>query len=176
MLFWAYICVVYPPEKDRLPGLQQKARKLYEQLGPVRGGKSPRWSSSLGIIVALSLRSFVPALARLDKSAVILVAALLFFILRILELKDLEAIPWNIVLLFGGAMSLGFCLWQTGAAEWMAFGWLGLLQHTTWFVFILGVTVLVLVMTNFIMNVAAIAVTLPVALIMAPLYRRRTPR
>ncbi|RKZ16786.1 SLC13/DASS family transporter, partial [bacterium] len=82
-------------------------------------------------------------------------------------LKDLEKIPWNIVLLFGGAMSLGFCLWQTGAAAWLAVGWLNLLHGSPWLLFVMGVVVLVMAMTNFIMNVAAIAVTLPVALVMA---------
>jgi len=87
---------------------------------------------------------------------------------NILSLKDLEAVPWNVVLLFGGAMSIGFCLWQTGAAEWMAIGWLSLLHEAPWLVFIMGVTFFVLIMPNFIMNVAAIAITLPVALVMAP--------
>ena len=68
----------------------------------------------------------------------------------------------------GGAISLGFCLWQTGAAEWMAIGWLSLLNDAPWLTFIMGVAFLVLIMTNFIMNVAAIAITLPVALVMAP--------
>ena len=37
-----------------------------------------------------------------------------------------------------------------------------------WAWFVLGVTVFVMAMTNFIMNVAAVAITLPVALVMAP--------
>ncbi len=65
-------------------------------------------------------------------------------------------------------MSIGFCLWQTGAAEWLAIGWLRQLAGAPWLVFILGVAILILVMTNFIMNVAAIAITLPVSLVMAP--------
>ena len=88
----------------------------------------------------------------MDKSAVVLAAAFLFFVGNVLGPKDLEAVPWNIVLLFGGAMSLGFCLWQTGAAEWLAIGWLGLLHGAPWFVFIMGVAFLVLAMTNFIMT------------------------
>ena len=120
------------------------------------------------MIVVLSLRSFVPALAAVDKSAIILRQGLLFFLPNILNLKDLEAVPWNIVLLFGGAMSIGFCLWQTGAAEWMAIGWLALLHDAPWLVFVMGIAFFVLIMTNFIMNVAAIAITLPVALVMAP--------
>jgi sodium-dependent dicarboxylate transporter 2/3/5 len=50
----------------------------------------------------------------------------------------------------------------------MAIGWLSLLHGAPWLVFIMGVAFLVLIMTNFIMNVAAIAITLPVALVMAP--------
>jgi hypothetical protein len=65
-------------------------------------------------------------------------------------------------------MSLGLCLWQTGAAEWLAINWLNLFEGTHWFVFVMGIAVFVLVMTNLIMNVAAIAITMPVSLVMAP--------
>jgi sodium-dependent dicarboxylate transporter 2/3/5 len=119
-------------------------------------------------ILIMSMRSFIPELSQLDKSAVILVSTVLFFSFKILTIKDLEEIPWNIVLLFGGAMSIGFCLWQTGAASWMAVEWLGLLENATWFVFVIGIAFFVMIMTNLIMNVAAIAITLPVALLIAP--------
>jgi sodium-dependent dicarboxylate transporter 2/3/5 len=65
-------------------------------------------------------------------------------------------------------MSIGFCLWNTGAASWLAVNWLVMFQHAHWFVFVLGSAFFVLVMTNFIMNVAAIAISLPVALVIAP--------
>ncbi|MDH4043676.1 MAG: SLC13 family permease, partial [Gemmatimonadota bacterium] len=119
-------------------------------------------------LLALSLRSFVPALASLDKSAIILVATVLFFLFKVVSLEDLEGTSWNIILLFGGAMSLGFCLWQTGAAAWLAVHWLGLFHDTQPFVFVMGISAFVLVMTNLIMNVAAIAITMPVALVIAP--------
>ncbi len=92
----------------------------------------------------------------------------MFFILNILTVEDLEDIPWNIILLFGGAMSIGFCLWQTKAAEWMAVNWLQLFASSPGIVFILGMAFFVMIMTNFIMNVAAIAISLPVALVIAP--------
>jgi solute carrier family 13 (sodium-dependent dicarboxylate transporter), member 2/3/5 len=70
-------------------------------------------------------------------------------------------------LLFSGAMSIGFCLWKTGAAQWMAVNWLVLFQNAHWMVFVLGIAAFVLLMTNFIMNVAAIAISLPVSLVVA---------
>ena len=97
-----------------------------------------------------------------------LVSTLLFFIFKVLTVKELEDIPWNIILLFSGAMSIGFCLWQTGAAQWLAVNWLVMFQHAHWLVFVLSIATFVLIMTNFIMNVAAIAISLPVSLVIAP--------
>jgi len=116
----------------------------------------------------MSLRSFIPALSNIDKSGVILLATVLFFVLRILEIGDLENIPWNIILLFGGAMSLGYCLVETRAADWMAINTVAMLQNAPAIVFVLGMAFFVLMMTNLIMNVAAIAICLPVALKVAP--------
>ncbi|MCL6506322.1 MAG: cation:dicarboxylase symporter family transporter, partial [Bryobacteraceae bacterium] len=121
-----------------------------------------------GALSILVLQSFIPSLKGIDRSIPLLLAALFFFAPGILDVQDLEKkIPWNIILLFSGAMSIGFALWQTGAAQWMAIKWLSLLQGAPWLFFVLGVAVLVSIMTNFIMNVAAIAITLPVALVIA---------
>ncbi|MBU4419838.1 MAG: anion permease, partial [Proteobacteria bacterium] len=72
------------------------------------------------------------------------------------------------ILLFAGAMSIGFCLWETGAAKWLAVNWLVMFQDAPGFVFIMSIAFFVMIMTNFIMNVAAIAISLPVALVIAP--------
>ncbi len=167
VLLWAYILVIYPPEKKVIPGLRKRAKVLYKQLGPITTREMIALVIVLTAILIMSLRSFVPAFGAINKSAIILTATLLFFFLKILTIEDLEAIPWNIVLLFGGAMSIGFCLWQTGAAEWLAVSFINYLESAPSFVFIIGITFFVLIMTNLIMNVAAIAIVLPVALVIA---------
>jgi sodium-dependent dicarboxylate transporter 2/3/5 len=166
VLLWIYFMLYYPPEKKTIPGLRERVRSLYDRLGPISRNEITAVVIVLSTIVVLSLRSFIPALEPLDKSAIILVATVLFFVLRILTLDDLEKVPWNIVLLFGGAMSIGFCLWETGAAQWLAIRWLGVFKNADPFVFVLAVSFFVLIMTNLIMNVAAIAITVPVALVM----------
>jgi sodium-dependent dicarboxylate transporter 2/3/5 len=168
VLLWIYFMVYYPPEEKTIPGLRERVQSLYARLGPISRNEIMAVLIVLSTIVVLSLRSFVPALEPLDKSAIILVAGVLFFVFRVVSLEDLERTSWNIVLLFGGAMSIGFCLWQTGAAEWLAVKWLGLLHGAHWLLFVLGVATFVMVMTNLIMNVAAIAITVPVALVIAP--------
>jgi sodium-dependent dicarboxylate transporter 2/3/5 len=167
-LLWVYFMIYYPPEEKTIPGLRERVQNLYARLGPISRNEILAVVIVLSTIAVLSLRSFVPAFEPLDKSAIILVSTVLFFVFRVVSLDDLEKTSWNIVLLFGGAMSIGFCLWQTGAAEWLAIRWLGLLHGTHWIFFVLGVATFVLVMTNLIMNVAAIAITVPVALVIAP--------
>jgi len=168
LLLWAFFMVVCKPEKARIEGLKERANSMYRDLG--------RWTRDellvLGIvfsvILVIALKNFVPAFAGLDKTGILLVSTIAFFVLNILSLKDLEDIPWNIVLLFSGAMSIGFCLWDTGAAKWLAVNWLQLFKDSSGIVFILGMAFFVMIMTNFIMNVAAIAISLPVALVIAP--------
>jgi len=167
-LLWGFFMILFKPEKAVIPGLREKATQLNAQLGSLTKNEILAAVIVLSCIVVLSLRSFVPALNALDKTAIILVSTLLFFITGIMKIEDLENVPWNIILLFSGAMSIGFCLWETGAAKWMAVNWLLLFQKANWFIFIMSIAFFVLVMTNFIMNVAAIAISLPVALVVAP--------
>ena len=166
-IIWLYLRIFLKPEKATIPGLRDKVKRLSAAIGPMTTKEKLVIAIVIAVVVVMSTKSFVPLLKPIDRSAVILSSTLLFFILGVLTVKDLEEIPWNIILLFSGAMSIGFCLWQTGAAEWMAVSWLGLLIDAHWWVFVMGIAAFVLIMTNFIMNVAAIAIALPVALVIA---------
>jgi sodium-dependent dicarboxylate transporter 2/3/5 len=168
LLLWGFFMIMLKPEKKVIPGLKEKAIRLNIELGPITRKEIIAAVITLGCILTMSLSSFIPALQILDKTAIIVTTAILFFITGILDVDDLEKIPWDIILLFAGAMSLGFCLWETGAAQWLAVKWLMVFHGSNWFIFIMGIAFLVMIMTNFIMNVAAIAISLPVALVMAP--------
>lgn len=167
-LLWGFFMIACKPEKARIPGLKERSKRMYIDLG--------RWTKNeivaliivFASVLTIALKSFIPALSGLDKTGILLIGTIAFFVLNILDIEDLEDIPWNIILLFAGAMSIGFCLWDTGAAEWLAINWLQLFTDAPPIVFILGMAFFVLVMTNFIMNVAAIAISLPVALVIAP--------
>lgn len=167
-LLWGFFMVLYKPEQDRIPGLREKARQLSAEMGSISRNEILAVLIVGGTVLFLSLQSFLPVLAPFNKSAIILVGTVLFFVFRILDIHDLEGIPWNIILLFAGAMSIGFCLWQTGAAEWLAINWLTFFQDSHWFIFVMAIAFFIMIMTNFIMNVAAIAISLPVALVVAP--------
>ena len=167
-LLWGFFMVFFKPEKKSIPGLRDRARRLNSELGPLTRNEIKAAVIVGACIVTMALRPYVPVLQPIDKTAIILISTILFFISGIMDIDDLEAIPWNIILLFAGAMSIGNCLWQTGAANWMAVNWLVMFQNANWFVFVMSIAFFVMIMTNFIMNVAAIAISLPVALVIAP--------
>jgi len=168
LLLWGFFMVFFKPEKKVIPGLRDRARRLNAELGPLTRNEIKAALIVGACIVAMALRPYVSILEPIDKTAIILVSTILFFITGIMDIDDLESIPWNIILLFAGAMSIGNCLWQTGAANWMAVNWLVMFQEANWFVFVMSIAFFVMIMTNFIMNVAAIAISLPVALVIAP--------
>jgi sodium-dependent dicarboxylate transporter 2/3/5 len=167
-ILWGFFMVFCKPEKATIPGLREKARQLNSELGPLTRNEIKAAAIVGACIVTMALRPYVPILQPIDKTAIILISTILFFITGIMDIEDLESIPWNIILLFAGAMSIGNCLWQTGAANWMAVNWLVMFQEANWFVFVMSIAFFVMMMTNFIMNVAAIAISLPVALVIAP--------
>ena len=166
---WGFFMLVLKPEKSTIPGLKKRAKQLSEELGSITKKEilAVLIVGAAILVLGLSaiLRSFLPGFVPPNKTAVILISTILFFVTGILDSKDLQDIPWNIILLFAGAMSIGYCLWQTGAAEWMAINYLGFFKDANWFVFVLSIAFLILILTNFIMNVAAIAIVLPVALV-----------
>ncbi len=167
-LLWGFFMLVCKPEKDRIVGLKERAKTMYTELGGWSKNEILVVAIVFSVILIIALQNFVPALKGLDKTGLLLLSTISFFLLNILTIRDLEDIPWNIILLFSGAMSIGFCLWDTGAAKWLAVNWLVLFQESSGIVFILGMAFFVMIMTNFIMNVAAIAISLPVALVVAP--------
>jgi sodium-dependent dicarboxylate transporter 2/3/5 len=166
-LIWVNLSIVFKPSKATIPGLREKVAKLSSTLGPMSRNEIFVLGCVAFVVLLMAMQSAVPALKSIDRAALMLISTLLFFIFGVLKVQDLEELPWNIILLFSGAMSIGFCLWKTGAAEWMAVSWLGMLKDAHWWVFVMGIAAFVLVMTNFIMNVAAIAIALPVSLVIA---------
>jgi sodium-dependent dicarboxylate transporter 2/3/5 len=167
-LLWGFFMLTCKPEKLAIPGLKDKAKRMYKELGGWSAQEVLAAVIVVGTIIVISGKSFIPAMTNLHKTGILLCSTILFFVVNILDIDDLEEVPWNIILLFAGAMSIGFCLWETGAAKWMAVNWLTMFQSAPAIVFIMGMAFFVMMMTNFIMNVAAIAISLPVALVIAP--------
>ncbi|MHC1728904.1 MAG: SLC13 family permease [Syntrophobacteraceae bacterium] len=171
MVFFVWLVVIFcfKPEKSRIDGLRQRVADLARDLGPMNGSEKFVLVMVAVVLALFMMKSFspIPFFKDMDRAAIMMVPTLAFFLAQTLGVEEMEGIPWNIILLFGGAMSIGYCLYDTKAAEWMAVSWVTWFQSAPWLVFVLGIAFLVLCLTNFIMNVAAIAITLPISLVIA---------
>jgi len=169
-LLWVFFMLFYRPEQKSIPGLRERVKALNIKLGPITRAEIIAIVIVALTIIGLGLPTFASEFAPFDKSGIILLGITLLFVFKVLDLEDLQKIPWNMVLLFGGAMSIGFCLWQTGASHWLAVSLLGSAPNEAGLLFVLGMALVVMLLTNFVINVATIALCLPVALVMAPYY------
>lgn len=115
----------------------------------------------------------IPGLERLSDAAVALIGALLLFALpsgggpreprRLLDWSTAERIPWGIVLLFGGGLSIAGATETTGLSDWLALQLQGLRAQDA-IVVIAVLVVVTLLATETMSNVATLTAMLPVVL------------
>jgi len=93
-----------------------------------------------------------------------LIGSSLLFFSGMLTWKDVEKrVPWGVILLYGGAITLGFGMQQTGAGAWIAHALFSVSGGHTYLV-IIALIVLSVVLTEFMSNIAAVAILLPIGL------------
>ncbi len=109
------------------------------------------------------IKPFFPFLT--DAGIAIMGAFVLFLIpsqkTRLLEWSDAKQLPWDIILLFGGGLSLASAIEKSGLAEWLGNLFL-IFQGLPVFFTMLFVGVSVLLFTNLASNLATVATFLPI--------------
>lgn len=170
LIIWGYLVLALKTDRKQIEGLKESARGVCEQLGAFTRDEITVAVLCLSAVGGMFLQPFIPGLQSVDRTCILLAAVVLLFLSRVLTVRDLEDVPWNIILLYGGTISLSFCIWQTGAARWMGLKVFLLVGQMHWAVFLLVATVVVLLLTNFIINVAVLAMCIPVLLVTAKAF------
>jgi sodium-dependent dicarboxylate transporter 2/3/5 len=94
--------------------------------------------------------------------------AFLLFLTGCINWKDVEnRVPWGIILLYGGAITLGIGIQQTGAGEWIANQLFQSAGINIYFV-IITIIILTVLLTNIMSNIGAVALLLPIGIAVAP--------
>jgi len=114
----------------------------------------------LTVLILLFVKSWGIAVA-------VIIGAVLLFIFNILNWRDVEkSMPWGIILLYGGAMTLGKGLQVTGASLWLASSIIEFLGENPYTILIV-LLVLTVLMTEVMSHAAAVALMLPIGSAMA---------
>ncbi len=167
--------VLYPLRIDTLVGGAEVIQREAAGLGPV--GRA-EWT--VGIVTAATATAWVtrpllePFVPGLNDTSIAVAGALLLFLVPVdwrkgefpLTWNAAERLPWAVLLLFGGGLSLASAIQETGLAAWIGAAMQGIGAWPLVGV-VLAVTAVVIFLTELTSNTATAASFLPVAAALA---------
>ena len=178
---------LFPIERKKLPGVAELIGSEWAKLGQMNRGE--RITLIVFLLTALSwiLRGRLSEIAipwgsgeahpfaGLSDPGIAMTAALLLFVLPVsvakreftMNWKTAKKLPWEILVLFGGGMSLAAAVKLTGVAEFLG-SQAGNFAGMPPFVIILVVAASVILLTELTSNLATTATLLPVLAALAP--------
>lgn len=169
---WIYLVkFAYPFEKDfAFHGGKEEIQKQLKLLGRITvEEKRVSWVFGLvslsWILRSFVLQDYIPAL---DDTIIAIAGVLVLFIIpssdqktKLLDWKTAERIPWGILLLFGGGLSLAEGFKETGLASWIGNQFV-FLDFMAFGLFLLIVIAAVNFLTEITSNVATASMLLPI--------------
>lgn len=173
VIAWLVLITVFKPEMDEIPGGRELIRDEIKKLG---AWTRPQIIVSIIFVSAALTWVFLPLILDwtgseliYDDAIVGIIAGLLMFLIpadgktgvRILDWKTANELPWDVLLLFGGGLSLSGMFTATGLSLWIGEVAKGL-EALPIFLLIGAVALLVLVLTEFTSNTATAATFLPI--------------
>ena len=176
-LLYGLLVRLFPVAATEVPGSRAFVARERAALGPLTAAER-RAGLVFAAVAALWIGS--PLVERVvpgvNDTGVALAGALLLFVLpaggatprgtRLLTWTDAERLPWGVLLLFGGGLSLAAAIQASGLAVWIG-GRLGALNAVPPVVLILAVCVVVVAMSELASNTATAAAFLPVVAALA---------
>ncbi len=150
-IVWLLLITVFPTKTEKIP--VKKERK-----SPISGMEIKAGSVLLGTVVLLFI------FGSIGTAVIAILGATAMFLLGVIDWRDVEkAIPWGVLLLYGGAITLGKGMLNTGATEWIASGIVRYVGSNPELLLLIVIAITVL-FTEFMSNTAAVALMLPIGL------------
>lgn len=168
-LLYVVLTWVYPIELEQLPGGAQIIDEERAKIGAISAAER-RVALVFGLTAALWMTRplLSKVIAGLSDAGIAIGAGLALFLLpagtetrALLDWDDAEALPWGVLLLFGGGLSLASAISDTGLAEWIGEGVSGLSGWPILLVLVCTVGLIVL-LTEITSNTATTAAFLPI--------------
>ena len=105
----------------------------------------------------------------IDSYSVALIGAALYFVTGVIDWKDAqEGVDWGLIIFFGGALSLGAALLNTGAAAYIITHLIGMMGgNVSTLAIMLLLMVIAVVFTQVMSNIALSAILIPLAVTLA---------
>ncbi len=174
-LIWFGLCyVIFPCRLDPHDGVDTLIETKLKALGKMGAGE---WRTLLLFASTASLWIFrkpIDAMidgVTLNDASIAIAAAIALFLIpsgeknapgeKLLKWSDTKEVPWGILLLLAGGITLAGFMSDTGVASWMG-GKLGVLQGVPFWVLLLIITGAIILLSELMSNVATLTAFLPV--------------
>ncbi len=179
-LIWLYLWFVYKPEvpKESIKNAKTAVKKELDNMGHLN--KKQIYVLSV-FVLALTLWFLEGTIKKylfptFSSSIVAIFAAFLLFVPAIFEKslvlrgKDINDLNWNAILIFGGGLTLGVILTESGAGDLIAFSIAGI-GITSSIVFIALIAVFSIVLTFMASNTGSAAILVPLVIPLGLLFK-----
>lgn len=127
-------------------------------------GRMKRNEWSIGILMVATIFSWICFGERFGLANIALAAVVIAFVFKLLRWKEVEEdVNWGLILMYGGAICLGFAMGKTGATQWLAdITVSGSIQSP--FVLIMMISLVAIFLTEAISNTAVVALLMPITI------------
>ncbi len=164
--------ILYKVNIPENPAVIEHLDELRNELGPISKPEKRIAIIFLSVVALWILRRPLSSMFEihfLTDPGIVMAAAVLLFIMpsgdktqsQLMTWHDTERLPWGVLILFGGGLSLASAFSDTGLANWLGES-LSILNNLDTFIFIIAATTLVIFLTELTSNLATTAAFLPV--------------
>ena len=118
----------------------------------------------IGILMIATIFSWICFGEKLGLANIALASVVIAFVFGLLRWKEVEEdVNWGLILMYGGAICLGFAMGKTGATHWLvSIAPLGSLQSP--FILIMVISLIAIFLTEAISNTAVVALLMPITI------------
>ncbi len=158
-IVWIILQIVFPIEINDITLAKNEIENQVAKQGTLK--KQEIMVLSI-LVFTIFLWIFFSHYTYFGLAGIALLGSILLFITGTINWKDVEKkVPWGIILLYGGAITLGIGMQQTGAGSWIAQNMFIILSGNPYSI-ILGLILFTVLLTNVMSNTGAVAVLLPI--------------
>jgi len=170
IIYYVLTYIVFPMDLQTLPGGREYLDGEVKRLGEIsRPELMVAGVFSLTALLWITRPLLAPLIPGLSDAGIAIFGALLLFLIPVnlskgiflMRWRDVEELPWGVLVLFGGGLTLAGAIQRTGLAEWVG-GYFEVLGRWPVILAILLVTFVLIIFTELASNSATAASFLPV--------------
>lgn len=172
VIVWFYLTrIAFKSEITELPGGKELIKRQISELGPMKSEEKSILAVFLLVSTAWILRGFIKieALSMMHDATIAIIGSVLLFLIPsnlrqgrfLLDWETAKKVPWDVIVLFGGGLSLANGFKLTGLALWIG-GQLTAIEGAPMFLMIFVVVFVTIFLTEVTSNTATSTMLLPI--------------